>query len=148
MTRGQRAVATTLATVCVLMMAGCQYCAPDSILDPVLEVLLLEPPQQQQQQQTQPKVDPKLQADRKAVIEKMIARGIFTKVEPGVSVPKCWAGSQFYAATFEEKSSFVGVVYAYYFPDGGSLGDLVQVKDTMTGKPIATFTRVGGLEMK
>ena len=106
-------------------------------------------PKQQAEPTKKQEVSAELQADRLAFIQKMIKNDIFAKVEPGYSVPKVWVGSQFYLATFDEKQSFISVVYAYYFPDGGGIGDVVQLKSNMTGKVIGSFSRgQGGLRLK
>lgn len=91
--------------------------------------------------------NPSMQAERKALINELIGRGIFTKVERGASIPKIWVTRQFMALPFKDKEGFVSVVYAYYF-DGSEEHAQVQIKDALSGKVLGNYAVwQGGLKM-
>jgi hypothetical protein len=83
-----------------------------------------------------------MQAQRKKLIEKLMAHGIFLKTGVPGSLPRVWVGLPFYGLPFDEKQQFVSVVYAYYL-DGSSEYDLLVVYDGYTNKKIGTFTLAG-----
>lgn len=85
-----------------------------------------------------PKAEQAKQARRKALIEKLIREGVFQKVETPGNLPHLWVRPGFYALDFEAKSTFVAVVYAYYF-DGSKFTDSVVLYDSSTGKEIGEF---------
>lgn len=93
--------------------------------------------------------DPEQQQRRKDFIENnLIKYGIIKKVDGG-SYPKVWVRSSFYAATFEQKETFMEVIYAYYWPDGGTFLDAIILKDEYTGKEVGSYNpQHGGLKMK
>ena len=90
---------------------------------------------------------PAVQAKRLALIQQVMATGIFTKVDASKYAAHAWVGPAFYAIDFDTKRTFVALVYAYYF-DGSHAGDLVILKDSMTGKKVGTFTAISGLELE
>jgi hypothetical protein len=88
------------------------------------------------------------QAKRKALIQEVINKRVFVKVEPGVSVPKVWVGATFKALSYDDKKLFLDVVAAYYAcerPDAAIV--LVKIIDDRSGNTIGTFTEGIGLEM-
>jgi len=88
-----------------------------------------------------------MQADRKKLIEKLIGEGVFQKVETPGTLPRVWVRPRFYAAEFDQKQSFVSVVYAYYF-DGSSEADSVRIFDSRSGKEVGSYSAVqGGLKL-
>jgi len=97
----------------------------------------------QQKQQKQQKLvqfaNPSVtRAERKALLQKLINKGIFTKVAKPGSLPRVYVAPTFYVLDFDTKQTFVGVVYAYYFgenPDG-----IVAVYDGLSGKEIGAFS--------
>lgn len=83
-----------------------------------------------------------MQADRKAFIEKAIANGAFQKIEIPGSLPRLWVKPGFYTLDFDDKASFVSVVYAYYF-DGSNSRDVVRIFDSKSGKSIGAYSDLG-----
>lgn len=85
---------------------------------------------------------------RKEFIEKLIKTGFFSKVEVPGTLPRVWVTPNFYVLKFDEKQTFIEVVYAYYF-DGTRMGDSVRVIDDYSGKEIGTYSLGNpGLKMK
>lgn len=92
-----------------------------------------------------PTVDksPEKQAQRKQLLEKLIAQGVFLKIDTmGGTLPKAYVTPAFYALDIDMKKTFVSVIYAYYF-DGNGIGDTVILRDSKTGKQIGTFSKLG-----
>jgi len=86
---------------------------------------------------------PKLQSDRKALIEKMIQLDVFTKVvQNGNAMPRAWVGRTFPEMPFDEKVKALTLVYAYYF-DGSNRTASVAIIDGRTGKEIGRFDQAG-----
>lgn len=94
------------------------------------------PPALSAQQQT-------MQKERLAFFQKMVAQGIFRKVEDR----QVWVTRRFYELDFDTKSKIVGVVYAYYVTETPSR-KIVHLVDNRTGKLIGKFSEnAGGLEL-
>jgi hypothetical protein len=90
---------------------------------------------------------PEMQADRKKLIEGLVAEGVFQKVEVPGSLPRLWVRPAFYSLEFERKEKFVSVVYALYF-DGSKQTDSVRIFDSLSGKEVGSYSLVsGGLKM-
>ena len=97
-----------------------------------------------------PRVDrtPAKQKERWAFIEKMVRQGVASKVECPGSVARMWVGPVFYRLDFDDKQTFVSVVYAYYY-DGSRDEDFVKLLDSKSGNEVGTFARwQGGLKMR
>ncbi len=97
-----------------------------------------------------PEIDksPEMQKQREAMIQKLIQQGIFWKVEVPGNLPRLWVRPGFYQLDWDQKQTFVGVVYAYYF-DGRGLTDTVRIFDDRTGKEIGDYSQVNpGLRLK
>jgi len=91
---------------------------------------------------------PAMQADRKKLIEKLIEQGVFQKIEVPGFLPQLWVRPGFYIADFDQRESFVSVVYAYYF-DGSDPTDSVKLFDSQSGKEVGSYSIVaGGLKMR
>lgn len=88
----------------------------------------------------------KMQASRKKLMQQMIEeRHFFTKiVRNGDTMPRAWATPAFLSLTFDQKQSFLGVIYAYYLT--GNSDDSVAIIDTVSGKEIGRFN-TNGLRM-
>ncbi len=85
------------------------------------------------------------QAERKALIGKLVATGIFSKVvQNGNTYPRAWTGAGFDPLEFDSKQQFLSVVYAYYFD--GNESDSVALVDGRSGKEIGRF-RPSGLQL-
>ena len=87
----------------------------------------------------------KLQTKRRDMIVRLIREGIFDRIEMPGTLPRLWVGPSFMNLDFKTKSSFVEVVYAYYFdrPDRKQSeiwGDSVRIKDMFTGKEIGSYS--------
>lgn len=100
----------------------------------------------EQQNEGEPIVDPALQPDREKLLGKLIARGIFRKVEVPGTLPHVWVGPEFYALEFELKQKFVSVVSAYYVVQSETF-DPVVLYDVHSGKQVGTFSGDYGLRM-
>jgi DNA-directed RNA polymerase subunit RPC12/RpoP len=86
---------------------------------------------------------PALQAQRKALIEKLIANGVFQKFEKHDNgFAHVWVTPVFMALDFDDKQSFISVVAAYASDEG-----YVTVKDSKTNKRIGSFDLVSGLSL-
>jgi hypothetical protein len=85
----------------------------------------------------------KMQASRKKLMQEMIKeRHFFTKIiRNGNTMPRVWATPTFLSLTFDQKQSFLGVIYAYYLT--GTVDDSVAIIDTITGKEIGRFSANG-----
>ena|SRR5882672_778166 len=93
---------------------------------------------------------PTMQAERLKMINSMIGKGIFGKVEAGPSSNNASAfvriRPRFYALDFETKNKMIGIIYAYYCT-GDDL-DLVILEDSLSGKTVGSFSTIyGGLKM-
>ncbi len=84
------------------------------------------------------------QSARKALLEELIAKGVFVKIDSSGDV---WVDGTFRSIDYETKQSFLEVVYCYYH-DGKSLGDAVYLNDYYTGKEIGSYTPLLGLKLK
>jgi hypothetical protein len=89
---------------------------------------------------------PEAQAKRLALIQELVDKGVFDKVEKPGSLPHVYITSAFRAVPFDTKREFLGVVYAYYF-DGAGLADAVVLKDAQSGKPVGSFSPASGVEL-
>jgi hypothetical protein len=90
---------------------------------------------------------PKMQADRKALIEKAIQLEVFSRVERnGTIMPRAWTGKTFNTITFDAKQRAISVVYAFCF-DATNKNESVAIIDGHTGKEIGRFD-FSGLRMK
>lgn len=87
-----------------------------------------------------------MQAKRRELLEKLIAQGVFQKIEVPGNLPRVWVRPAFYQLDFDTKQSFASVVYAYHF-DGSNPTDSVRLFDSMSGKEVGSFAPPGGLTM-
>lgn len=87
-----------------------------------------------------------LQAKRWAMMEKLIREGVFQKIEIPGMYAHVWVQPGFYGLTFDQKSSFIGVVYAYYYTNNDAM-DIVILKDGLTGKRIGNYMAPLGLDL-
>lgn len=88
-----------------------------------------------------------MQDKRKDFIQKLINNGVFQKVEVPGSLPHLWVKPAFYAFSFDDKSSFVNIVYTYYITMNSSY-DLVVLYDSRSGKEVGVYAETyGGLKM-
>ena len=100
--------------------------------------------------QQQPRIDksPETQAKRKSLIKRLIAEGVFQKVEVPGNLPRVWVTARFKALLFDDKQQFISVVYAYYF-NGNGFTDTVLVYDNLNGREIGQYNpNLGGLKLK
>lgn len=93
----------------------------------------------------QTKSNETIQEQRKEFIAKLIKRGVFKKIEVPGDLPRVWVSPLFNALDYEQKSTFVEVVYAYYAEHSNN-PDLMVVKlyDSKTGNKIGTYSLYGG----
>lgn len=97
--------------------------------------------------------DADLQAKRADIIERMRAEGVIHKIEMD-DPPRMHVKPRFYALPFDQKTSFAGVVFAWYYktppnaekhelPDPGWL----EIVDYASGRKVGKFDAIWGLEM-
>jgi thioredoxin-related protein len=87
-----------------------------------------------------------MQAKRYDFIQDLIAQGILLKVEKPSTLPHAWVTPLFYSLNFDDKQSFISVVWTYYFVKD-SKATTVILYDSKTGKQIGTFNEYKGLEL-
>lgn len=88
-----------------------------------------------------------MQKGRRELIDKLIAQGVFQKVEIPGNLPRLWVQPAFHELDFDAKQKFTSVVYAYYV-DSGDVSASVRLYDSKTGKEIGSFAAYhGGLEL-
>lgn len=87
-------------------------------------------------------LSPAKQAERKAFIEELIAKGVFYKVEKPATLPHVWITPTFRLLDYDTKRDFVSVVFLYFQP-----ADLVVLKDSLSGQRIGTYSPDLGLSI-
>jgi hypothetical protein len=95
-------------------------------------------------------VDPAMQQKRQSFIAEAERLGVFAKVDnPGsqYSFVDVWVGPSFYTLTFDEKSTYIGVVSAYYFEGTGKSIAGVRIFDNYSGKQIGAYHEGTGLQL-
>jgi hypothetical protein len=89
---------------------------------------------------------PELQRKRQDFIDKIIKQGVFSKVEMPGSVPHVWVRPKFSTLDFESKKTAISIVYAFFF-DSTAAGNVVRIRDSITGKDVGTFSGSLGLRL-
>jgi len=89
---------------------------------------------------------PAAQKKREQLIQKLINTNIFKKVDVPGSLPHVHVGDEFMNLSFDEKQSFTGVVFAYYYTIDQN-ADIVVIKDFRTNEEIGKLTQ-RGLDLK
>jgi hypothetical protein len=91
---------------------------------------------------------PELQQKRLSLISDLIDEGIIDKVEKPGTYAQVWVTPLFNALKFDQKQSFINVIYAYYISENPE-SDAVLLYDSQSGKEVGTYSAVyGGLKMK
>jgi hypothetical protein len=88
------------------------------------------------------------QAERKAVIDELIAKGLVRRIDPerGGSI-RVTLRARFYTMDEETRRKYLDVIYAYMF-DGSSVNDTVFLRDAQHGNEIGQYNPYkGGLNM-
>jgi hypothetical protein len=91
------------------------------------------------------------QADRRKLIEELVNKGVFKKVDFRDSGATIWVDLPFYALDFDTKQNFCSVVYAYVSTHARDELVSVALKDARSGKSGGDFGQEGsgcGLKMK
>ena len=81
------------------------------------------------------------QEDRWTLINQLIDKGIFYKIEKRARFPHLYVKSLFYTLDFDDKQNFVSVVYAYYSTKDPK-ANMVVLYDSRTNKKIGVFSIV------
>lgn len=90
---------------------------------------------------------PELQQQRLTWINNAIAEGIFYKVEVPGSVPHLWVTPTFMGLSYDDKESFVNVVWSYYICQNPDY-DTVILYDSISGKQVGEYSvTYGGLKL-
>lgn len=87
-----------------------------------------------------------MQARREKLIADLRDQGVFTKVSCRPSGADAWTGPAFDSLEFDDRSSFMNVVYVWCY-DAQRSGQFVRLKDGRTGKELGLYTAEGGLKM-
>lgn len=141
--------------VCVLLLAMALpviACSPSNPSHPVLppKTIEISPEEAQaayQEELARQQRERELQAKRLDFISEAIRLGIFYKVEKPGKYAQVWVSPKFYGLTYDDKSTVVNVVWAYYL-SRDSESNLVMLADGLTGKEIGKYGEVyGGLRM-
>jgi hypothetical protein len=88
------------------------------------------------------------QAERKAVIDELIAKGLVRRIDPerGGSI-RVTLRARFYTMDEETRRKYLDVIYAYTF-DGSSVNDTVFLRDAQHGNEVGQYNPYrGGLKM-
>jgi hypothetical protein len=82
---------------------------------------------------------PAAQADRRRVIDKLLADGLVRRIEPerGGTV-RVSLRAQFIALDEATRRSYVDVIYRYHF-DGSSVNDVVVLRDARHGNEVGRY---------
>jgi len=91
------------------------------------------------------------QPERKKLIQTLISRGVFRKVDFRDRVATIWVDSPFYLLDFEAKQDFCSVVYAYLATNAKDELVVVTLKDALSGKTVGDYGQQWtyfGLKMK
>ena len=96
-----------------------------------------------------PSIDrsPEKQAAREKLIGELQARGIFANAECRGMAADVWVRPAFTALDFEDKQSFVSVVYAWCH-ENTELGRFVRVRDVRTNNELGMYTADFGLKLE
>ena len=78
------------------------------------------------------------QPERKAMIDKLIGMGVFTKVDGTLDRPNLWVAPMFYNLDYDKKVTFSRTVYDYYIIENRGLVRL-SIIDSKSGKEIGSF---------
>ncbi len=82
-----------------------------------------------------------MQDDRLALINDLMNKGIFYKISKRSKFPHLYVKPRFYSLNFDDKQSFVSVVYAYYLTKDPK-ATMVVLFDSRTNKKIGVFSKV------
>ncbi len=89
---------------------------------------------------------PAMQAKRLKIINGLIKDRVFHKTAMPDKIPSVWVAPGFYDLSFDDKQSFVSVVYAYYFPTNSG-DNYLLIKDSRSGNIVGSFNSQTGLKM-
>lgn len=84
-----------------------------------------------------------MQADRLALLKRLVNEGVFTKFEIPGTLVRAFVGPRFYTLSIDDKQRFASVVYAYSY-DGSNPTDLVRLFDGMSGKEVGKYPSANG----
>jgi len=79
------------------------------------------------------------QDDRIKLIEELVDKGVFHKVDIRNSAATIWVDTPFYALDFQAKQEFCSVVHAYISTQAKSESISVQLKDARSGKKVGDY---------
>lgn len=91
------------------------------------------------------------QAGRRQLIEELVTKGVFKKVDFRDSGATIWVDLSFYTLDFEAKQNFCSVVYAYVSTSARDELVSVRLKDARSGKTVGDYGQQWsgfGLKMK
>jgi hypothetical protein len=92
-------------------------------------------------------VSPAAQAERKALIEKLIGRGIFQKVDRPGTIPQVWITPTYRLLNYDDKVTFIEVAFVYFFPTIETYGEHVRLKDSISGETVGSYSPTLGLDL-
>lgn len=83
-----------------------------------------------------------MQSKRAEFIEDLKKQNIIYKIEVPAKYPHVYVGPKFYTLSFDDKSSFISVIAAYYQAQD-SKKNIVVLYNWRTGKQIGRFDNYG-----
>ena len=85
----------------------------------------------------------KSREEQKEIIKNLILDDLFSHIELNEGVPRVYLRPAFRLLTPDDRLSYLAVVYAFAFPDGGSVGNQVVLFDSVSGEQTGAFTEAG-----
>lgn len=87
------------------------------------------------------------QPARWELIQKLISKGVFTKVECRAGgLPKLYVGRAFYLLPIDDKKTFVHAVWSYYVTENAD-SNIVVLRDGYSGKDVGKYDADLGLRL-
>jgi len=86
--------------------------------------------------------------DREAFFDRLINTNIIQKIETRTSTPKVYVMPRFYELNFDDKASFINVVWAYHMEKNNDQDQQVQLYDSRTGKHVGGYSGFWGLVLR
>jgi hypothetical protein len=83
------------------------------------------------------------QPGRLKLIQELIDKGAFKKIERVGSVARIWVTPTFYTLDYDVKTKFSGLVYDYYSNETKGATNLVLLYDAKNGKQVGSFSKRG-----
>jgi len=94
------------------------------------------------------KTDAETQKERTDLMQDMLNKDLFKKIEKNGTYPHVHVGDTFYNLSFDQKQQFISVVFAYFYSQSKE-SDAVFINDYRNGKRVGMYSvKIGGLKLK